>query len=225
MVDLVQANNHTLDAILVRQAIIRWGQDNFRAFPWRLTRDPYKILMSEVMLHRTQADQVVPVYEHFVEKYPDILRLAKATREELRETLYSLGLHWRIDLVFEMAQALSSRFDAQIPVEKTQLLSLPGVSEYIAGAVRCFAWNLPEPLADTNTVRVAGRLFGLTVKDSSRRNRQFRNLLTAMLDQESPRLYNFAVLDLADKICMKKVEPLCKECPLVQWCLYGQQTS
>lgn len=222
---IVEANNHAIDANILRKSLIQWGRRNFRPFPWRMTRDPYQILVSEVMLHRTQARQVVSIYERFVQTYPEVSKLAQATREELHDILYSLGLRWRIDLIYQMSRELKERFHSQVPVEKEDLLSLPGVSEYIAGAVQCFAWNRPEPLADTNTVRVIGRLFGLTIKDSSRRNRQFRNLLTALLDQENPRTYNYALLDLADKVCIKKRAPLCEQCPLIQWCLYVRQNG
>jgi len=217
----VEAGGHTIDARAFRRAIIAWGREHFRPFPWRLTEDPYRILMAEVMLHRTQAPQVVPVYERFIARYPDVPALARATREELHDALYSLGLRWRIDLIQAMAAELMTHFDGQIPREKAELLSLPGVSEYIAGAVRCFAWNLPEPLIDTNTVRVVGRLFGLEVRDSSRRNRRFRKLITALVDPDEPRAYNYALLDLADQVCMKKRPPGCARCPVQKCCVYG----
>lgn len=221
----LEANGHTIDASLVRKSLIGWGKENFRDYPWRLTRDPYQILMSEVMLHRTQARQVVPVYRRFIEDYPDVSLLAQATREELKRTLYSLGLQWRTDLIYEMAGEIMSRFKSQIPHSKEELLSLPGISEYIAGAVRCFAWNLPEPIPDTNTVRIAGRLFGLEMKDSSRRNPIFRHLVTKLVDPDEARAFNYAQLDLADKICTRKQAPDCECCPISQWCCYGSDTT
>jgi A/G-specific adenine glycosylase len=163
--------------IHIHKSLADWGTENFRAFPWRITRDPYKILLSEVMLHRTQAKQVVPVYEQFIQNYPDLFSMAQASRNELQDILYSLGLRWRIDMLFDMGIELIERFDGTVPVDKAELLSLPGVSEYIASAVRTFTWNIPEELADTNTIRVAGRLFGLNIKDSSRRNPHF-NIMT-----------------------------------------------
>ncbi len=99
--------------------------------------------MAEVMLHRTQAIQVVPVYERFISHYPDLQSLALAPGEELNEMLYPLGLHWRINLIQDMVAELMNRFDGKIPYEKVDLMSLPGVSDYIASAVRCFAWNQP----------------------------------------------------------------------------------
>lgn len=220
---IVEANGHIIDAGLFRKAVIAWGREHFRYFPWRLTEDPYCILMAEVMLHRTQAPQVVPVYERFIARYPDVPALVRASREELHKVLYPLGLRWRIDLIHEMARHMMERFEGQVPREKADLVSLPGVSEYIAGAVRCFAWNLPEPLIDTNTVRVVGRLFGLETRDSSRRNRLFRELITALVDPEEPRAYNYALLDLADQVCTKKRPPECGGCPVQKYCAYGFQ--
>jgi A/G-specific adenine glycosylase len=172
------------------------------------------------MLHRTQAIQVVPVYTKFIERYPDIRALAAVNGEELHQVLSSLGLRWRIDLILDMVAGLMSRFDGEVPSEKRDLLSLPGVSDYIASAVRCFAWNLPEALVDTNAVRIAGRLFGLEVKDSSRRNRRFREIIREMVDPVRPREYNYALLDLANQVCEKK-KPRCVECPVFGYCKNG----
>jgi len=221
VIESVEANGHSIDAVQIRRSIIKWGKENFRDFPWRMTRDPYHILMSEVMLHRTQAKQVVPVYEQFIQIYPNISTLAKATKEDISEMLYSLGLHWRIDLIHGMTNELMSRYNGVIPRSKEDLLSLSGVSQYIAGAVRCFAWNLPEPIPDTNTVRIVGRLFGLEIKDASRRNSLFKNLIAKLVDPDEPRAFNYAQLDLADKVCTRKQAPDCVQCPLLQWCCYG----
>ena len=224
MRELVEANNHTIEVTSFRKRLLAWGQKHFRPFPWRCTADPYRVLIAEVMLHRTQASQVVPVYEQFIARYSDVATLAKAKREELRKSLRPLGLHWRIDLMHEMASDLMVRFHGQVPQEKGELLSLPGVSEYIASAVLCFAWNSPQPLIDTNTVRVTGRLFGLATKDSSRRNRVFRHLIATLVSPKKPKLYNYALLDLAAQLCVKRQPPDCKRCPLQRLCTEGSRS-
>lgn len=217
----IGANDLLLDPVPFRRALIAWGREHFRPFPWRLTDDPYRILLAEVMLHRTQARQVAPVYERFIALYPAMGTLARAGKTELHAVLAPLGLRWRIDLIHEMAGEIMRRSDGLVPRERAALLALPGVSDYIAGAVRCFAWNEPEPLVDTNTVRVVGRLFGLEIKDSSRRDARFRALIAALVDPEEPRAYNYALLDLADRICMKRRPPLQDECPVRRWCLHN----
>ena len=90
-----------------------------------------------------------------------------------------------------------------------------------AGAVRCFVLDEPEPLIDTNTVRVIGRLFGLEIKDSSRRNALFKRVIADMVDPVEPRLYNYALLDLAALVCTRALPPACSECPVRKYCLYG----
>jgi A/G-specific adenine glycosylase len=217
----VTTEHHRIDALAIRRALIVWGREHFRLFPWRQTEDPYAILMAEVMLHRTQAPQVLPAYKRFIERCPDVSALAQISKEELYNLLSSLGLRWRIDLIQIMATELMAHFGGEVPCSKNDLLSLSGVSDYIASAVRCFAWNLPEPIIDTNTVRVVGRLFGLEIKDSSRRNPHFRELIASLVDPDEPRTYNYALLDLADRVCMKKRLPCCEICPAAQWCVYG----
>lgn len=210
---------------LFRQKLISWGIKNFRNYPWRKTRDPYHLLMAEVMLHRTQAFQVVSVYEQFIRRYPNLPTLAQSSKEELHDILYSIGLRWRIDLIHTMTAELMERYNGQVPRKKDDLLSLSGVSQYIASAVRCFTWNLPEPLIDTNTVRVVGRLFEIEIKDSSRRNRRFRELLMAMVDLVEPRSYNYALLDLAGLVCLNRLPPECFRCPLQDYCVFSAAAS
>lgn len=206
----------------LRPALLRWGESHFRPFPWRQTRDPYRILLAEISLHRTQVKQMVAVYERLVATYPNVPALAAADKTALDALLFSLGLRWRTDLLHVMAQEIVTRFGGHIPTDRTDLLSLSGVSEYIAGAVRCFAWDQPEALMDTNTVRIAGRLLGWQVKDSSRRNTRFRAALQALLDPDEPRAFNYALLDLAHLVCLKRQEPLCDRCPMATWCRYSK---
>lgn len=216
---------HNIDLAAFHKDLEDWGKEHFRSFPWRFTASPYHILMAEIMLHRTQASQVAPIYERFIASYPDIPLLSSASREEVHSILYSLGLRWRVDLIMDMVGRITKDFAGQIPQEKTDLLSLPGVSEYIASAVRCFAYNLPDAIIDTNTVRVTGRIFGLEIKDSSRRNPLFRKLIYNLLDLEHPRSYNFALLDLASEVCTKAQRPSCELCPIQKYCLYGRKVE
>lgn len=217
----IVSSGHAVQVFDFRKSLIIWGQKNFRPFPWRFTSDPYHILMAEVMLHRTNAPQVAPVYEQFLNRYPDLSALSAASEEDLQKILYSLGLRWRIKLIHEMVSDLMQRFDGKIPSEKSDLLSLPGISDYIASAVCCFAWKKPQALIDTNTVRIFARVFNLKITDSLRRNRHFKELTKAFVDPTQPTTYNFALLDLANKVCFKIQEPNCLNCPLLEYCQYG----
>ena len=221
----VEANGHIVQISQFRQAVISWGRNNFRLFPWRLGEEPYHLLIAEIMLHRTQAIQVVPVFEQFIQRFPDISALAQADDLELRSYLLPLGLHWRIPLLHTMAVKISQEFHGIIPKDKPTLLTLPGVSGYIASAVRCFAWNLPEGIVDTNTVRIIGRVFNLPTRDSSRRNRMFQNLLFDLVDPLEPKSYNYALLDIGALICTKSRPPSCQICPLETICAFGIQAK
>jgi len=205
-----------------RRSLRQWGRRHFRAFPWRLTRNAYRILVAEVMLHRTQASQVLPVYERFIELYPDLPALANASSRDLHKVLRPLGLRWRVGLMLKMAREIVERFGGEVPPDLESLRSLPGVSHYIAAAVRCFAWDLPDALLDTNTVRVLARIHRLETRDSSRRSKAFHALATRMLDPDHPREYTFALLDLAESVCTARRPPACDLCPLQAWCNYAR---
>jgi len=206
---------------LLQSNLLTWGRENFRDYPWRSTQNPYEILISEVMLHRTQSEQVVQVYLKFIEKFPDVRSLGQASEHEIHEIMHPLGLKWRIDLVYPMAVFLNDNYHGEIPKGKDELKLLPGVSEYIAGAVRCFAWDMHEAIADTNTIRITGRIFGLITRDSSRRSKRFKDLLLELVPPSRPRDFNYALLDLGGKLCVKWMEPLCGQCPIQQFCQYG----
>ncbi|MBT9140308.1 MAG: Adenine DNA glycosylase [Dehalococcoidia bacterium] len=201
----------------LRSDLLQWWFYPRRRFPWRETCDPYRILVAEVLLHRTRADQVVPLYELFLERFPNVQALAKSTPDELLELFYSAGLQWRWKLVHAMAVELQARFYGQIPDDFEQLISLPGVSRYIASALQCFAFGYPEAILDTNTVRVTGRLLRLPITDSSRRSRLFRSVLQSLIDPNRPRDFNFALIDFAAAICRVKSPPH-HECPLQGYC-------
>ena len=207
-----------------RKDLLAWWEENRRSYPWRETRDPYQILVAEVLLHRTRADHVVPVYHQFLDTYPSVSELAKASVDQLGDLIQPLGLHWRVELLFNMAQELHVRFDDQIPTERENLESLPGVSHYISTAVRCFAYGYPDALLDTNTVRICGRILDIPVTDGSRRSKKFRNLLENLVDPDRPGDFNFALLDHGALICRSRT-PLCKECPVRKHCYYGKSMS
>lgn len=204
----------------LHNVLISWGKFHFRNFPWRNTKDPYKILIAEILLHRTRATQVVPLYEKFITRYPAIQDLSGAEFDEITTLLGPAGLKWRIDLIDEMIKKIVADFNGQIPENKMDLLSLPGVGNYIASAVRCFSWGYPEMLVDTNTVRICGRINGIKIDDKSRRERDFLRKMEEFLDKKNPAAFNYAMLDLGALICHTK-NPECENCPLYEFCQFA----
>ncbi len=205
----------------MREELLSWSTENGRKYPWRQTRNPYHILIAEILLHRTRADQVHPVYLRFLERFPDILSLIRAEPEQVREIMAPLGLRWRTDLLLKMVREIGEQYDGGIPLERAQLMDLPGVGDYIASALLTFSDSSPEPIMDTNTVRVIGRVFGLKLNDSARRKKQFREFMKQIIMEGKPREISFAMIDLAALICLPR-NPLCESCPLQRICKYNQ---
>jgi len=195
-----------------RRKVIRWGKKNTRSFPWRYQDNPYRILVSEFMLHRTQARQVEPVYNDFISRYPTLTSFCSSNKEEIAETLKSLGLTWRIlGMITALNEILISFGDVPISYEK--LITISGIGQYIAGATVCFSQNTAIPLVDTNTVRIVGRVLGLSLRGEARRRKVMVQAIGTLSDPTKPRDFYYAMIDIAHGIC-KPHDPNCKECPL-----------
>ncbi|MBI2946318.1 MAG: DNA-binding protein, partial [Verrucomicrobia bacterium] len=207
---------------LIRQfqkALLQWFSKNRRSFAWRRRRTTYRVLVAELMLRRTQAVQVEPVFRRFLKKFPGAQSLARARPMSIRRELKPLGLEWRADNVVKLAREIQRRFRVRVPTGKAELLSLPGVGPYVAGAVRCFALSLPEPLIDTNVVRVIGRFFGLRLEGEARRRKEMINAAAACVPRRRPADYHYALLDFAAAVCTAR-QPRCGCCPLRVRCDY-----
>lgn len=218
--DTICINNHSLSVHQMQRQLRSWGREHRRSFPWRMTDNPFHILLAELMLRRTQARQVVPIYTRFAALYPTAQALLKAPHEEVASLLFPLGLAWRVPAFQQVAHTLVDRYNGMVPQDYAALLSLPGVGDYVASAVCCFAFRQALPVIDTNTVRVAGRLFGVTTHAESRRQRPIRQLLSRLVDMDEPMIYNYALLDLAALICTP-AHPQCNICPLLLFCATG----
>jgi A/G-specific adenine glycosylase len=198
-----------------QQTLNSWWQINKRDFPWRHNRSPYRTLIAEVMLRRTRAEQVVSVFENFIHCYPTLSLAAMANPEDIQAILYPLGLNWRIDNIINLLKTIHDRYGEIIPTELEILKTLPGVGDYVAGAVACFAGGQCAPLIDTNVVRVLGRIFGVNIHGEARRRREMRDLANSTLDRNDPVTYHYAILDFAAKICTSK-KPSCNVCPFAE---------
>lgn len=204
---------------IIRSRILDWGRENLRDFPWRNNRDPYKILVAEIMLHRTNADQVKVIYEKFIKDFPDFRSIVHAGSEKIIAEMHSLGLFWRSDLLFRLAEVVVEKFYGILPLEKKKLMELPGIGHYIASAILCFGYNLPEPILDTNTVRVIGRIFGMKITDSSRRSKKFFKIMQDIVQCEEPRKLSLSMLDFAAMVCTA-ANPKHKFCPVNNICCF-----
>lgn len=205
-------------ALKFQTGVLGWATPDFlRDFPWRHSHDPYRLLISELMLRRTQARQVAPVFVEFCQRWPDLLTFIESDTDELTAVLKPLGLQWRIQNILQVRDALQRL--GHVPQQYLELLSLPGVGDYVASAVLCFSQREARPLVDTNTVRLIGRYFGLRTHPGTRRLKAFRQLAEALVpgDKLLAATYHYGLLDLAAAIC-RPTSPKCSLCPLSSAC-------
>lgn len=196
--------------------LLEWSKGNLRKFPWRTTSDPYKILIAELLLRRTFAAKVEPIYETFVSEYPDFDAVAAADDDELREIIRPLGLqNQRVNVLRKVAGRLRDRPIQSAPSE---LMNVPHVGKYAAHAVSCFGYGQAQPIFDTNVQRVYGRVFDL---DQSRDQRDEEQWAFAedILPEEDAQTYNLALLDFAAEICTAQ-SPACDKCFARRYCDY-----
>jgi A/G-specific adenine glycosylase len=196
----------------IRSSLMAWGQEHVRSFPWRYSNDPYKILISEFMLHRTQTQQVFPIFEKFLLVYPSLSSLVKSDPDEIRQLLNPLGLDWRIDGMISALFTLWSTY-GEIPMDYDKLVSIRGIGQYIAGATLCFSTDRPFTLIDTNMVRVIGRVLGLDLTGEARRRQSVIRAIASTVPPDHPRDFYYTLIDLAQLICHPR-NPDCQNCPL-----------
>ena len=207
----------------IARALTRWGRRDERAYPWRGQLPLWQALIVEVMLQRTRADQVVPTFSQFRDRYPSLASLALASEDELAGLVEPLGLRWRGRLLYQLVQEIV-RVNGALPLEQTGLEALPGVGPYTAAATLSLHANRRAVLIDSNIVRVLCRLVGATYDGETRRKRWLRELAEALTPARAHRDYNYAVLDLAALVCLPR-NPKCDECPVLRWCTTGLERT
>ena len=188
-----------------------------RRYPWRDTSDPFKLLLAEMMLRRTKADQVASVYEDLTRHYPNAGELAGASEDDLAAILRPIGLAWRVPAFRLAAMDICEKFGGAVPATREDLVTLPGVGAYVAGAVLSIGYGQREWIVDTNIVRVARRFFQIPTSREGRRDRAVIEFARRYADTDDPRAANLALLDFAAAICRAR-QPLCLECPVTVSC-------
>lgn len=202
-----------------RDEIIRWFDKNKRNYPWRETHDPFKVLIAEMMLRRTKADQVKAVYDRLLAEYPDVETMTKAGSEELEQILYPLGLKWRTPAFGLVAREVREKYQCKVPSTREELTTLPGVGEYVAGAVLSIAYGKKEWIVDSNIVRLFKRYFGIKTSKEGRRDKHVVEIAKVYASGKDPRKANLALLDFAALICLPR-NPKCTLCPSSTTCRY-----
>ncbi len=212
----------------IQKTLLRWFAAHGRDLPWRKTRDPYAIWVSEIMLQQTQVRTVVPYYERFLKRFPTVESLARAQLDTILKLWEGLGYYSRARNLHRAAGEIVERFDGHFPRTAAELLTLPGIGRYTAGAIASNAFDERAPIVDGNIERVLCRLFRIhgDSKDSA-----IQKTLWAIADDlvpaNKPGLFNQALMEIGAEVCTPR-NPQCGDCPLDRACQakrHGEQLS
>ena len=215
--------HRTLQVSAFRRHLLRWYRRHGRDLPWRRTRDPYHIVVSEFMLQQTQVSRVEGYYQRFLQQFPSIQSLAAAPPATVRESWQGLGYYRRAANLHRLAQAVVEEHGGVVPADPTVLVRLPGVGRYTAGAVACFAYERATAAVDTNVARVIRRAF----------HPKARKPDTALGDRRPPSClgedraawaFNQGIMELGAVVCTARVAR-CGECPVRTACVTGRRSD
>lgn len=207
--------------LMLSRFLIEWFKTNGRDLPWRHTRDPYKILVSEIMLQQTNVDIVIPIYKAFLRKFPTIEDLSKSQLSQVKEITDKLGYKRRGEYLHEIANQIMGERNGSFPTTYEDLLSLKGIGRYTAGAILSFAYEKQDKtsaIVDVNVERVLSRIFGLY---NEKRNSEFESriwkLSEMLVSAGDIWTINQSILDLGAIICIAQ-KPKCPVCPMNEIC-------
>lgn len=200
--------------------LLKWYGENARDLPWRRTRDPYRIWISEIMLQQTRVEAVKPYYARFIDRLPTVADLAEIEQDELNKLWEGLGYYSRARNLKKAAEQICEQFDGRFPDTYDALLSLPGIGPYTAGAIGSIAFELPTPAVDGNVLRVYTRL---TENPTSIADTAFKKQVTETLATIYPAGHcgdlTQSLMELGATVCLPNGRPLCENCPLQHLCL------
>jgi A/G-specific adenine glycosylase len=216
-----------------RRRLAAWFRASGRDLPWRRTRDAYAIVVSEFMLQQTQVSRVLDYYPRFLKRYPTVGDLARARPSAVRESWQGLGYYRRAANLHAMAKVVVRDHGGELPPNVAELRKLPGIGQYTAGAVACFAYERAEATVDTNVGRVLERYFHKTVRGGPGRSRTVKSkgrMLQELAMSIQPRngaaawTFNQALMELGALVCTAR-SPKCRDCPVARDCTWSSKQA
>jgi A/G-specific adenine glycosylase len=204
------------DLVHVRRALLRWYDQHRRDLPWRKTRDPYRIWLSEIMLQQTRVAAVLDHYRIFLERFPNIQALAAASEEAVLAAWSGLGYYRRARMLHQAAQQITKKQGGCFPQNSEALLALPGIGRYTAAAIASIAFAEPVAVVEGNVERVLQRFIGINLTTP-----QIWQHAQALLANSRPGDFNQAMMELGATVCVPR-EPRCLICPVRKWCVTQQ---
>ncbi len=197
--------------------LLDWYAEHRRVLPWREENTPYRVFVSEFMLQQTRVDTVIPYFESFLRRFPDFQSLANAEESEVLNAWQGLGYYSRARNLLASAHRVCDVYGGELPHEEQELLTLPGVGEYMSRAILSIAYDEPFAAVDGNLLRVYARLQGLkTIPSSPNEKKVCGDFFVSVMDH--PSSFNQALMDLGELVCPPHGAPLCSSCPLAAYC-------
>lgn len=204
----------------VRKRLYGWYKINRREFSWRYNINPYRIMIAEFMLQRTKAEQVAPIYNRFINRYPNIISLSRANNTNIKKYTLNLGLHKRAKNFIDAATYIKNNYDGKIPKVREEILKIPGVGDYVAGAILTVAFNKKEYVIDSNIARFINRFYGFNLKGEIRRKKIIVEKSKDIFKSSVPGRLLFCLLDFTALIC-KPINPKCNICVIKKYCVFS----
>ena len=202
----------------IQRALLSWYSEKARDLPWRNTRDPYAIWVSEVMLQQTRVETVIPYYQRWLAEFPTIQTLAEADEDRILRIWEGLGYYSRARNLQAAARIIMQEYQGCLPADQSALEGLPGIGPYTAGAILSIAFNIPAPILDGNLRRVFTMFFNIkTPIQTSETEKILWNISESLLPEESPGDLNQGLMELGALVCLPK-NPSCNICPLASDC-------
>ena len=198
-----------------RRLLLKWFDECARDLPWRHTRDPYAIWVSEIMLQQTRVAAVVERYTRFMERFATLALLAAASEDEVLACWSGLGYYRRARMLHKAAQFVAAKLDGKLPSSSAELRALPGIGEYTSAAIASIGFREPVACVDGNVERVLTRVRGWTERTAVAG--KVRKSATELLDRDRPGDFNQAMMELGATVCLPR-GPLCLHCPVVDLC-------
>ena len=202
------------------ERLLLWYDRHERPLPWREAPTAYRVWVSEIMLQQTRIEAVLPYFERFMTALPDVRALAEADTDALMKLWEGLGYYSRARNLQKAARLVMEQWAGSLPASYDQLLTLPGIGEYTAGAVASIAFGIPVPAVDGNVMRVLARLFARSEDVMQPASKKlFWAIAREMVSPEHPGRFNQAIMELGETVCLPNTMPKCAECPLAGLCL------
>jgi A/G-specific adenine glycosylase len=212
-----QASVEAAETDRIRKTLISWFEENGRDLPWRRTRDPWRVLVSEVMLQQIQVQRALPFYERFLARFPTVETLADASLAEAIQVWGNLGRYRRIVYLHKTARIVMQEHDGSLPSDPKELVKLPGIGPYTAGAVACFAYERDASFLDTNMRRVLHRYYFGLAGSTTATDKELMTIATDLVPPNRGWHWNQALMETGALICTAR-RPHCEDCPLREGC-------